>query len=268
MTISTRISIPTNLCPMPKIKLLAEAESFIAFSTERGAAATPDDPYSGFSACHYTGDSGEHVAACRAELADLLGISAERLVIPRQTHSDRVAVIDSVPVSGETVEGIDALVTKMRDVALCINTADCVPVLLHDSEAGVAAAAHCGWRGTVNDLLPKTLAAMERLGAHPKNIRAYMGPSICRDCFEVGEDVASVFREVFPQEEGIVIDGAGKPHVDLGRAIACRLMRGGVRMENISEPSECSRCNPQRFFSARALGIESGRTLSAVMMRL
>ncbi len=261
---STRISILTSLSLMRRIDLCVK--NLTAFSTERGPEAAAGDAYSGFNACHYTGDDAGHVAECRSVLAQELGLSEVNFIIPRQTHSDCVRLIDHLPVADELLEGMDALVTDMERVALCINTADCVPVVLHDARAGVVAVAHCGWRGVVNALLPNTLAVMERLGAHPKDIHAAMGPSICADCFEVGEEVAESFREEFPGVAGIVLTGQGKPHVNLGVAIAEKLRRGGVAVENISLPPFCSRCNPERFFSARALGVASGRTLTVAVM--
>lgn len=236
-----------------------------AFSTMRSA----DDlalPYSGFNACHYTGDTADHISRCRLRLCRHLGISPAQLIIPRQTHSDRVAVIDSLPVSPEAIEGVDALVTALPDVALAINTADCVPVLLYDADAGVIAAVHSGWRGTDMRIAAKAVAAMTRLGAAPQHIHAVMGPSICPDCFEVGEEVALHFREGYTQ--ATVIDKPGqRPHINLGEAIRSTLTDCGLRPESITLPSACSKCHPEHFFSARHLGINSGRTLSVILRK-
>lgn len=243
------------------------SETLIAFSTERGPGVIAGDSYSGFNACHYTGDDSVHVAYCRSCLAEELEISESNLIMPWQTHSDKVLTIGSLPVDDVELEGVDALATRLKNVALCINTADCVPVVLHDAEAEIVAVAHCGWRGVVNDLLKNTLVAMERMGARLENIRVVMGPSICAECFEVGEEVAVRFRERFPGNEKIVIDGGPKPHVDLGEAVKANLVGQGVKACHVSVPAFCSRCNPGRFFSARAMGIGSGRILTVAMMR-
>lgn len=236
-----------------------------AFSTFRDA----DDPsgtYSGFNACHYTGDSPEHIDKCRIALCRMLGIDRRHLIIPRQTHSCNVAVIDSIPTYETALHGVDALVTRLPDTALCINTADCVPVLLYDPEAGVIAAAHSGWRGTVARIAAKTVDVMTILGAAAERIRAVMGPSICQRCFEVGEEVAARFRDTFPAT--VVDDREGcRPHIDLGAAIRDTLIESGLVAGNISLPTACSRCHPADFFSARCHGIDSGRTLSVIMRR-
>lgn len=257
-----------------RIPLLTELSGITAFSTTRGPEADVADPYSGFSVCHYTGDDAGHYMACREQLARTLGLPANHLIIPRQVHGSACAVITGLPASA-TAPVADALVTNQPGVALCINTADCVPVLLADPEARIIAAAHCGWRGTVAPLLDNTVEAMTRLGADPSRIRAAMGPSICTSCFEVGPEVAARFNDAFPTmhnsssdcELHIVHHEFGeKPHIDLAAAITARLTGFGLQATAITPPLACSHCNPGRFFSARHSGISSGRTLTLITL--
>lgn len=246
---------------------LTDRAGVVAFSTLR-SAASPADPYSGFSACHYTGDSPDHILACRSALCRMLGIAPERLVIPRQTHSANVAMIHGAGPSGivQTPENVDALVTDQRGIALAVNTADCVPLIMFDTEAGVIAAVHSGWRGTVARIAAKAVEAMLQAGASPQHIHAAMGPCIGTCCFEVGEEVATHFRDMFPAN--IVTDIPGrKPHIDLGAAIAYTLTYCGISEENITLPPACSACHSDRLFSARRHGIHSGRTLTVIMLR-
>lgn len=231
----------------------------VALSTMRGDW-TPEEPYSGFNTCHYTGDTPEHVAHCRAELCAALGCTSDRLVIPTQTHSANVGIIDSLPV-GE-LSDTDAVVTTLPGVALVIHTADCVPLVLADTTAGVIAAVHAGWRGAVAGIAGKTVAVMESLGAKASEIDAAMGPCICAGCFEVGEEVAAHFNQ------GDIIRREGcKPHVDLPAAVKRDLVNAGLRGENIRMPQSCSRCDHGRFFSARRLGVKSGRTATAIILQ-
>lgn len=238
----------------------------IAFSTSRGVAH-PSGPYDGFNACHYVGDDPAHVRHCRSKLCCRLGVEAQQLIIPRQTHSDRVAIIDRIPYPEENLQGVDALVTALPSVALAINTADCVPVLLAHPASGIIAAAHCGWRGIINNLLPNTLRAMASLGAKADEIIAVMGPAICHACFEVGTEVAQIFAEHFPDTSNIIIEGYEKPHIDLSAAIVEKLRRLGVPSVNVRPSSECTMCNPAEFFSARVLGVKSGRLLTLIAHR-
>ncbi len=238
-------------------------DNTIAFSTLRGTS-TPEYPYSGFNVCHYTNDDVNHIAECRQDLCSDLGITLDRLIIPQQTHSTKVAIVDHIPTCEEGLQCIDAIVTRMKNVALGINTADCVPVLLVDSKANVIAAAHAGWRGTIYGIIDATIKTMIDLGAVPHDIHAIMGPCICADCFEVGEEVATKFRLTYPNQ-GIVIETTAKPHIDLPAAIKTSLLVAGLKPNNITLPPTCSRCNPDTLFSARAIGVNSGRTLSVIM---
>ncbi|MBD5214773.1 MAG: peptidoglycan editing factor PgeF [Bacteroidales bacterium] len=234
----------------------------LVFSTERGADAETAAPYSGFSLCNCTGDTPDHIRECRFALCEWLGIDDESLITPRQTHSTEIAVVGRGAIG--PLEGVDGLVTAERNVALAINTADCVPVLMADSVAGVIGAVHSGWRGTVGGIAAKCVDRMVELGASPEFFRVWMGPSICVDCFEVGEEVAEQFDSI----AGAVVRVPGKkPHVDLGIAIKHSLISAGVRAENISLPAACSFCHHDRFFSARRLGVASGRTLSVIMRK-
>ncbi|MCM1028284.1 MAG: polyphenol oxidase family protein [Pseudoflavonifractor sp.] len=234
----------------------------VAFSTCRGCVDEAN-PYSGFNACHYTGDSPAHVAECRHQVALWLGLpSPDSLILPRQTHSVNIATVDSLTSAGSLTD-IDGLVTMDPDVAIGVSTADCVPLVMVDPMARVAAVVHSGWRGTVGRIALNALRAMARLGASPARVHVAMGPSICPSCFEVGEEVASAFCEAFPGVDGIILRRPQmKPHVSLPRAIAVTLTEGGVPESNIGVPVACSRCEPLRFFSARRLGINSGRTLT------
>lgn len=242
------------------------APGIVSFSVKRGTTSG-NDPYSGFNACHYVGDDSAKVVRCREELCQYLNLQMDALLIPRQTHSDHVAVVERLPFSSEVLQGVDALVTRLHNVALAINTADCVPVLLAAPMSGVIAAAHCGWRGVVNDLLPNVIAEMERLGAFARCIKVVMGPSICADCFEVGEEVAAAFESQFSGADVVLRQLGRKPHVNLGAAIREKLVDLGLTTENILLPIECTRCASDKYFSARALGVNSGRMLSVILQR-
>lgn len=113
-----------------------------AFCTLRGEISA--SPYSGFNVCHYTGDTEEHVVSCRRMLARAIDLPLEAIVVPRQTHSINCLTVDSVPVPAAMLEGVDALVTRLKGVAIGVSTADCVPVLMADVAARVIGVAHAG----------------------------------------------------------------------------------------------------------------------------
>lgn len=239
----------------------------VAMSTCRGCVIEGNS-YSGFNACHYTGDTDEHVAQCRQQLCAMLGIDRDNLIIPRQTHSLNVAVIDTIPFNAEKLENVDAIVTTLSGVAIAINTADCVPLVFADDVNKVIGVAHSGWKGTVGRIASKTVEQMVACGASLSNIKVAMGPCICGDCFEVGHEVVEQFvNNGFDSPQVILNQYQPRPHIDLPQACRQALIEIGIREENIQLPTHCSRCNPQKFFSARRLGINSGRTLTVAMMK-
>lgn len=237
-----------------------------AFSTCRGCIIEGDN-YSGFNACHYTGDDINHVNNCRAVLCEALDIDYSNLIIPRQTHSLNVAVINNLPVNVDCIENVDAIVTTLPDVAIAVNTADCVPIVLIDEIARVIAVVHSGWKGTVGRIATKTVTTMVECGADVSRIKVAMGPCICGDCFEVGDEVIEQFKNAGFDNTQVILNGYGtRSHIDLPQACRQSLVETGILEENIIMPKVCSRCSPSKFFSARRLGINSGRTLTVVKL--
>lgn len=246
-------------------------EGVEAFSTTRGEVDRRNT-YSGVNLCDYVGDDALRVLDARLTLAMQLGVDLDDLVMPRQTHSCRVAVIDErframdIDQQEAALEGVDALVTKLQGVVIGVNTADCVPIVLVDRQVGVIAVAHAGWRGTVGRIAKAVVDEMRRQGASADRIQAAMGPSICQECFEVGDEVVEAFKQARFNLNDIVVrnPSTGKAHIDLRAANRVVLVAAGVPAANIVESQHCSRCEHDRFFSARRLGINSGRTLTGI----
>lgn len=198
--------------------------------------------------------------------------SPRKLIVPHQTHSVEVRVIDesfltlSDAGQADRLEGVDALVTDRPGVCLCISTADCVPVLCFDTRLRVVAAAHAGWRGTVQRIVTRTLKVMtERYGTSPGDVVACIGPSISPEAFEVGDEVYSRFRDAgFPMERISV--RRDKWHIDLWEANRLQLLSVGVPPQHIAASGICTWQNNTDFFSARRQGIASGRILSGIML--
>lgn len=245
-----------------------------AFSTTRGEVDRRN-AYSGVNLCDYVGDDALHVLDARLTLAMQLGVELDDLVMPRQTHSCRVAVIDedfrSMDIVGQemALEGVDALVTSLKGVVIGVNTADCVPIVLADAQAGVIAVAHAGWRGTADRIVKAVVEEMCRQGSRASSIQVAMGPSICQECFEVGDEVVEAFGQAHFDLDTIVKrhSGTGKAHIDLRAANRDTLVAAGVTADRIVLSQHCSRCEHSRFFSARRLGISSGRTFTGIVRR-
>ena len=245
-----------------------------AFSTTRNGGVSKGD-YASMNCTPYTGDDIEAVQRNQQLLCTALHIEKEQLIIPYQTHSVNALVIDkeflqqNAGKRDEQLQNIDALITQEKGVCLCVSTADCTPILLYDRKQQVIAAIHAGWRGSVNYIVRKTLEQMNRLyNTQGGDIFAAIGPCIGFDAFEVGDEVYDAFKQNdFPME---YISGwkpeTHKWHIDLQMANSVQLIDFGVPTEQIDICDICTFTHYEKFFSARRLGIKSGRILSGIFM--
>lgn len=213
------------------------------------------------------------VVANRRELGENAGFELDRLVVGNQVHGADITVVTAEDAGRGAYDNesrlpdTDALVTDEAGVCLMVLTADCVPVLLYDPKCGAIAAIHAGWKGTAADIVGKTVNLLrKRYGSEPRNILAGIGPAIGKCCFEVGEEVASVFQGRYPEqvEAG---KNPGKFQVDLGAINYLELLQAGLDAENIEQADICTRCHPHDFFSYRYAGGAAGRFGTGILLR-
>lgn len=261
---------------MEKLTLLEYpvAPEVRAFSTTRKGGVSEGN-YAEFNVTHYCGDDPEKVASNRTLLCSELGIDDAHLILPRQVHGTKVCIVNAdffaLPQEARTValDGADAVITDLRSVCIGVSTADCVPILLYDPEKGVAAAIHAGWRGTVAKIIDRTVAVLrETYGCIPERMTAVFGPCISVDAFEVGEEVVDAFREA-----GFDLDAisrrypTGRCHIDLLAANYQLLEDCGFGIDKVQVAGICTYGTSDSFFSARKLGIESGRIYTGIMIK-
>lgn len=258
---------------MLEYELMKAYSNISCFSTTRHGGYSKGN-YASFNCNAYCGDSSENVARNRHLLCKSLSTEAVELVMPHQTHSNNVRVLDAIYRNSceedrkSLLEGVDALVTDIPGYCLCISTADCIPVLLYDERKQVIAAIHAGWRGTVARIVENTLSVMaEQYGSQGEDIIACLGPGISLEAFEVGDEVYDAFREAGFDMNSIARK-EDKWHIDLWEANRGQLLSHGVKFENIEISGVCTYHNNEDFFSARRQGINSGRVLSGVMIRV
>lgn len=247
-------------------------EGVRAFSTTRKGGVS-NGAYATFNITDYCNDDNNNVQQNRQLLCNALGISEERLILPRQTHGDNVLCIDSdfllLPrdVQRKQLYGVDAVVTSLPRCCIGVSTADCIPLLMYDCKKRVMAAVHAGWRGTVARIAENALQTMtQRYGTQPTDICAVIGPGISLAAFEVGNEVYDAFHAAgFPMQR-IAQKIASKWHIDLWEANRLQLLGSGVMEEQISVSGICTYSRHDEFFSARRLGINSGRIFNGIMM--
>ena len=192
-----------------------------------------------------------------------------------QVHDVKVAVVDRVDIPQDELDGCDAMMTDLPGVAIGVRTADCIPVLLYDPVKKAAAAIHSGWKGTVSKIISKTVAKMRTAySSQPSDLLAFIGPGICMDCFQVGEEVALKFKEA-----GFDIDSLwafrgpktgngmeGGHHIDLKEACRQTLVEYGLKNENIQITGLCTYDDNDLLYSARKKGIECGRNITYIKL--
>jgi hypothetical protein len=192
------------------------------------------------------------------------GLPPDSLVRLKQVHGTDVLIVDG-PVGElppQEERQFDAAVTSQNGVILSIRTADCVPILLF--APGVVAAAHAGWRGTLEGVLKNTVAKMIDLrGCQADSIVAALGPCIHSCCYRVGPDVWEPFSQRFRRDAVIVRDN--DRYIDLIAANRAWLLRSGVRPQNIDVLKGCTHCNAEQFFSYRREG-STGRQLAFITL--
>ena len=244
------------------------------FSTRLGGVS---EGYLGSMNLSFTrGDDREHVLENHRRFARALGYDETKLVFSNQVHLTRFyKVTEEDCGKGITKESditeIDGLVTDQPGIPLITFYADCVPLFFYDPVKQVIAMAHSGWRGTVERIGGKMIAYMgTEYGSQPQDIICAIGPSICQNCYEVSEDVALHFLEVFGDSYGdslLYRKENGKYQLNLHKACEITLLDAGVKKEHLDVTDLCTCCNPEFLFSHRASNGQRGNLAGVMMLR-
>ncbi len=192
-------------------------------------------------------------------VARAIGLDGMPIHWPRQVHGVTAATIREAAPAGQdaSVGECDALATALPGVALVVQTADCVPILL--AAAGAVGAAHAGWRGSAKNVAGAAVWALRDLGAAPKELNAWLGPSIGPCCYEVGGEVAAQFSGDF-----IRAGCGGGFRLDLRAVNVAQLQAAGVPRESIAVQRACTKCGGEKFASYRRDGDRAGRMIALI----
>lgn len=217
----------------------------VVYTTRLGGVSVGES--AGLNLGGKNGDNPDHVAANRVALADAIGA---RLSLISQIHFGTAVDMDDAFAENreygfdatggatasheqdtELVIEADAQVTTRRGIALGVFAADCLPVLFADSQAGVIGVAHCGRRGLQHGVIDETVRMMVGKGAAVERIKATLGPCICGDCYEVGEEIATAFDAQFPGTA--TVTRFGGPGIDIAAAAHQALAAAGISVDNV-----------------------------------
>ncbi|MFZ2176084.1 MAG: peptidoglycan editing factor PgeF [Rhodococcus sp. (in: high G+C Gram-positive bacteria)] len=215
-------------------------------------------PYESFNLGDHVGDDPAAVEANRRRLAEKIGVPFDHLVWMEQIHSRNVTVVDGPRDS--VVPATDALVTTVPGLALATLSADCVPLLLSDDEAGVIAAVHAGRIGARLGIVPKVLDVMVEQGARIDRIGAFLGPAASGRRYEVPAAMQADVEKHLPGSATRTVKGT--PGLDLRAGIRKQLLDAGVA--GVAEDPRCTIEDPTLFSHRR--GAPTGRLAAAIWM--
>ena len=219
---------------------------------------------------------------CRAnrdKLAHQLGSSLEMELVTDQKHTNYVHVATCEEDLGVATVGsfslhrqyVDGIVTDMPDALLTVFGGDCPPVYIVDPKRRAAGLVHAGWKGTLGKIPQVAIAQMTvKFGCNPADMYAAIGPGVCKDCYEMGDEVYDAFAAQWSREDADMIlsrypakdaDGneipGGKYHLDLREANRMTLLKAGIPADHIAVSNVCTMCNVDTFYSYRGRALEN-----------
>ncbi len=219
---------------------------------------------------------------CRANrdiLAHQLGSSLEMELVTDQKHTNYVHVAKCEEDLGVATVGtfalhrqfVDGIVTDIPGALLTVFGGDCPPVYLIDPKRRAAGLVHAGWKGTLGKIPQVAIAQMTvKFGCDPADMYAAIGPGVCADCYEMGDEVYDAFAEKWSKEDADELlhrypakdaDGneipGGKYHLDLRAANLMTLLRAGIPENHIAVSNVCTMCNVDTFYSYRGRALEN-----------
>ena len=232
------------------------------FSTRKGGVSK--EHLSSLNLGFNLGDEKEKVLENFRILGSLFEAKPEDFVLTQQTHSVNVRHVGRED-RGKGIfrerdyTDVDALMTDEEGVILSAFSADCVPILFYDKGHRAIASCHSGWRGTHGRILARVIEAMQReFSSKPEEIYIAIGPSICKNCYEVSEDVGEAFLDAFPALREMTKNASPiervseeKFHIDLWELNRWIALENSIPAENISISGYCTMERPDLFFSHR-----------------
>ncbi|MEK7819025.1 MAG: peptidoglycan editing factor PgeF [Bacteroidota bacterium] len=208
----------------------------------------------GFNLSFKVGDDENLVNSNRKKFADAIGINLEQIANLDQIHSNKIIITNQ---SGNICSG-DALISATPNIFISVTTADCVPILLFDETKNIVAAIHAGWKGTELKITSETIKTLiSEFSVSPKNLKAYIGASASKCCYNVSEKVAKKFSKE------VVEFYNSSFYVDLKKENKMQLLSHGLKESQIEISNDCTICNLD-FHSFRRDKEKSGRMISLI----
>lgn len=241
-----------------------------AFSTRMGGVSEGALATMNFS--YHKGDAPEHVLENFTRMAAAIGVDRDKMVCSHQTHTTNIMKVFAEDAGKGVIrhrgyKNIDGLITNVPGITLVTSYADCIPLYFVDPVRRAVGISHSGWRGTVGRMGQKTVELMCReFGCRAEDIHCGIGPGICRECFEVGDEVAEKFRKAFPKNEWDTLifpqhvqgRDPARRYIDLWRANELILTGAGILPDHIYKTNVCTKHNSALLYSHRVTGAQRG----------
>jgi YfiH family protein len=220
--------------------------------TTDGARGFTLTPFHSRNLGYGTGDSAESVAANRLPLQSHPAI--DFLLSAKQIHKDRIFTAEAALVNDLEIDGYDALMTDIPGMGLMIQQADCQAVTLFDPIHSAVAAVHCGWKGSVLNIIGKTIQAMtRRYNSHPNDLNAYISASLgpcCAEFINYKKELPKSFLEFRVHEN----------YFDFWKISQKQLLTAGLQEKNIQTAKVCTACSRDHYSYRRACREGDGST--------
>lgn len=200
-------------------------------------------------------------------IENIFGIQDKNIYRITQVHGDKVLIVGDQ--NFEEIKNIqaDGLLTNRKGLALSTYHADCVPIYFHDEDKEIIGLAHAGWKGTLENISKNMIGKMIReFNCELKDIKVAIGPSICVDCYEIKEDVSTLFKNKY-NEKDILDYKNNKIYLDLWKTNEMNLLEIGILKENISISGFCTSCNIDKLYSYRRENGTKNRMVASIMMK-
>lgn len=250
--------------------ILKECDFMIhAFCTRRGGVSRGD--YKSLNMSFKEGDEDNHVLQNWRRLSEAFSIPLEQFLVVNQVHKDDIFIVKPYGgyFSSRAELDYDGIMTDRAALAICVKTADCVPVFIVDRVKKIIAVIHAGWRGSALGISAKAAHLfVDKYGSTPRDILAAIGPSIGQCCYQVDKAAADEFLQL-PDHKLFLSAGkkAGLWTLSLAEANRRQLIDSGIPEKNIDVSDMCTLCNQDKFFSHRGSGGITGRQVNFMMIR-
>ncbi|MEE0945642.1 MAG: peptidoglycan editing factor PgeF [Acutalibacteraceae bacterium] len=244
-----------------------------AFTTRLGGVSK--GMYSTMNMSFTNGDRYEDVLENYRIICNHIGADINKVVLSHQTHTNNVRIVTEEDIGkgifkDRDYDNVDGLITNVSGIVLVTQYADCTPLLFCDPVKRVVATSHAGWRGTASEIGRITVEKMcKHFGSNPSDIIAAIGPSICKNCYEVDAPVYEPISKIpyLDKDKIFTSKGGGKYMLDLWETNKQILINAGIRPQNINVTDLCTNCNPDIFHSHRYTGGKRGNLAALISLK-